>query len=277
MTPSNRQPATGPSRGVAVVTGASSGIGAATTRRLADEGFHVVAAARRIDRLDALVAEVTAAGGRADAVPLDVTDDASVAAFVARLEDLSAHTGLTLAALVNNAGGAEGLDPVERSDPAAWSRMYEVNVLGALRVTRALLPLLERGLTGWDDLAEASIVMIGSTAALGVYPGGAGYTGAKHALRAMTETLRLELGGRPIRVIEIDPGMVRTPEFSLNRFGGDAERADAVYAGVPFPLVADDVADAIAWTLTRPQHVNIDRLVIRPVAQSSHTTTYRRP
>jgi NADP-dependent 3-hydroxy acid dehydrogenase YdfG len=173
----------------------------------------------------------------------------------------------TVTVLVNNAGGALGLDPVERGDLAQWQWMYEVNVLGSLRVTQELLPDLDAGGAG-------TIVMVSSIAGHLVYEGGAGYTAAKHAQSAMTATLRLEVNGRPVRVIEIDPGMVRTEEFSLVRFDGDAERAAAVYAGVT-PLSADDVADCIAWAVTRPHHVNVDRIDIRPLAQAAPHKVHR--
>jgi NADP-dependent 3-hydroxy acid dehydrogenase YdfG len=241
-------------KNIAVVTGASSGIGAATARRLAVEGFHVVAAARRADRLAALVKEI---GPDATAVTCDVTSDDSVAQLAATVTGLGAPVTL----LVNNAGGARGLDPVAQAAVADWQWMYEVNVLGTLRVTQALLPALEASGAG-------SVVTVGSTAAFTVYEGGAGYTAAKHAQNALVGTLRLEIVGKPVRVIEIDPGMVRTEEFSLNRLG-DPAKADAIYAGVREPLVADDIADCIAWVATRPQHVNIDRLVVRPIAQAA--------
>jgi NADP-dependent 3-hydroxy acid dehydrogenase YdfG len=243
-------------RPVAVVTGASSGIGAATARRLAREGFDVVAAARRRERLDALAAEQP--GIRA--VTLDVTDDASVAALAAELPDV--------ALLVNNAGGALGIDPVERARVEDWQRMYDSNVLGVLRVTQALLPALEAGDGG-------HVVVTGSIAGHLVYEGGGGYTAAKHAAAAVVETLRLELNGRPVRVTEIAPGMVRTEEFSLVRLGGDQQAADAVYAGVAEPLTADDIADAIVWTATRPRHVNVDLLVVKPLAQAAPHKVHR--
>jgi NADP-dependent 3-hydroxy acid dehydrogenase YdfG len=239
---------------IAVITGASSGIGAATARRLAAEGFHVVAAARRADRLEKLVAEI---GPDATAVACDVTSEESVTALAAAVRDLGAPVAL----LVNNAGGARGMDPVETGSVDDWQWMYDVNVLGTLRVTKALLPALEASGAG-------TVVTVGSTAAFTVYEGGSGYTAAKHAQNALVGTLRLELAGRPVRVIEIDPGMVRTEEFSLNRLG-DPAKADAIYAGVREPLVADDIADCIAWTATRPQHVNVDRLVVRPIAQAA--------
>jgi NADP-dependent 3-hydroxy acid dehydrogenase YdfG len=254
----------GPMTPVAIVTGASSGIGAATARRLAAEGFHVLAAARRADRLAALVEEINQAGGTATAQVCDVTSAESVAELAAAARALPGPVTL----LVNNAGGARGLDPIESGSVADWQWMYDVNVLGTLRVTQALLPLLEASGAG-------TVVVVSSTAGLIVYEGGGGYTAAKHAQTALAETLRLELCGRPIRVVEIDPGMVRTEEFSLVRFGGDAERAAAVYAGVPEPLVAEDVADCIAWCATRPHHVNVDRLVVRPLAQAAQHKVHR--
>ncbi|MEV4274347.1 SDR family oxidoreductase [Actinoplanes xinjiangensis] len=248
---------------IAVITGASSGIGAATARRLAAEGFHVVAAARRADRLEALVEQI---GPGATAVACDVTSDASVAGLAAAVAAL----GGPLTLLVNNAGGARGVDPVATGSVDDWQWMYEVNVLGTLRVTQALLPALEAG-------GRGTIVTVGSTAAFTPYEGGGGYVAAKHAETALVGTLRLELAGKPVRVVEIDPGMVRTDEFAVNRFGGDQDRADAVYAGVKEPLVADDIADCIAWTATRPQHVNVDRLVVRPIAQAAQHKVHREP
>jgi NADP-dependent 3-hydroxy acid dehydrogenase YdfG len=246
---------------IAVVTGASSGIGAATARRLAREGFHVVAAARRTDRLAALVDEI---GPGATAVECDITSDESVAALAATVAGLDG----TLTLLVNNAGGARGLDPVATGSVDDWQWMFDVNVLGTLRVTKALLPALE-------ESGRGSIVVVGSTAAFTVYEGGGGYTAAKHAQNALVGTLRLEIVGKPVRVMEIDPGMVRTDEFSLNRFDGDQARADAIYDGVKEPLVADDIADCIAFVATRPHHVNIDRLVVRPIAQAAQHKVHR--
>jgi NADP-dependent 3-hydroxy acid dehydrogenase YdfG len=241
-----------------VVTGASSGIGAATARALAGEGFHVVCAARREDRVQALAEEI---GGLA--VTCDVTSDESV-------RGLAEAAGPHVEVLVNNAGGAIGLDRVEEARTGDWQQMYDVNVLGVLRVTQALLPALRAA-------ADAVVVNVGSTAGRGVYPGGGGYTVAKHGLRAVSETLRLELNGEPIRVTEIAPGMVRTEEFSLNRLGGDAQRAEAIYADVDEPLVAEDIAEAIRWVATLPRHVNIDELVIRPVAQAAQHHLHRGP
>jgi NADP-dependent 3-hydroxy acid dehydrogenase YdfG len=245
------------SRRVAVVTGASSGIGAATARALAGAGFQVVCAARRADRLTALAEEI---GGVA--VTCDVTSDASVQA-------LAAAAGPEVEVLVNNAGGAVGLDRVEDSTTADWQQMYDVNVLGVLRVTRALLPALRAA-------RHAVVVNVGSTAGRSVYSGGGGYAVAKHGLRALSETLRLELNGEPIRVTEIAPGMVRTEEFSLNRLG-DPAKAAAVYADVDEPLVAEDIAEAVRWVATLPRHVNIDELVIRPVAQAAQHQLHRGP
>ncbi|WP_433344857.1 SDR family oxidoreductase [Micromonospora sp. CA-111912] len=249
---------------VAIVTGASSGIGAATARRLATEGFHVLAAARRTDRLAELVAGIEAAGGAATAVECDVTSQESVAG----LAEAAAAAPGPVTLLVNNAGGARGLDPVESGSVDDWQWMYDVNVLGTLRVTQALLPALEASGAG-------TIVVVSSTAGFVVYEGGGGYSAAKHAQTAIAGTLRLELCGRPVRIIEIDPGMVRTDEFGLVRFDGDAGRAAAAYAGVAEPLVAEDVADCIAWCATRPQHVNIDRLVVRPLAQAAQHKVHR--
>jgi NADP-dependent 3-hydroxy acid dehydrogenase YdfG len=240
----------------AVVTGASSGIGAATARRLASAGFHVFCVARRTDRIEALAAEI---GGTA--VTCDVTDEAQVAA-------LADAVGPTLDLLLNNAGGAIGTDPVSAGDPDGWRRMYEVNVIGTLLVTKALLPALVASGAG-------TLVNLGSIAGHVTYEGGAGYTAAKHGLTAMTETLRLELNGQPVRVTEIAPGMVRTDEFSLNRFAGDTEKAASVYAGVREPLVAEDIADAIVWVATRPHHVNVDLMVLKPLAQAAAHKVHR--
>lgn len=241
---------------LAVVTGASSGIGAACARQLAAAGFHVVAAARRVDRLEALAAEI-----EGTAVGCDVTDDAQVAA-------LAGSVGDRLHVLVNNAGAAFGLDRIHEADIGGWRAMYELNVLGTLRVTKALLPALVAS-------GDGVIVNMGSTAGHGTYEGGGGYTAAKHGLAALTQTLRLELLGQPVRITEIAPGMVRTEEFGLVRFGGDASRRDAVYAGVPDPLTADDIADAVTWVATRPSHVNIDSLTIRPRAQATQDKVHR--
>jgi len=240
----------------AVVTGASSGIGAATARRLAAEGFHVYCAARRADRVADLAAEI---GGTA--VVCDVTSADSVAA-------LALAVGDRLDVLVNNAGGAFGASPVAEADAEDWRAMYDVNVIGLMQVTRALLPALLASGGG-------TIVNVGSTAGRIAYEGGAGYTAAKHGTKVVSETLRLELWDQPVRVCEIAPGMVRTDEFALVRFDGDADRAAAVYAGVAEPLVAEDIADAIGWMVTRPAHVNVDELVIRPRAQAAQHKVHR--
>jgi NADP-dependent 3-hydroxy acid dehydrogenase YdfG len=239
-----------PGRGrTAVVTGASSGIGAATAARLVSEGFDVVVAARRVDRLEELAASI---GARA--VALDITDADAVAAFAASLDRVDV--------LVNNAGGAFDANRVADADLDSWARTYEVNVLGTVRLTKALLPALRASGAG-------DVLFVSSTAALASYEGGASYTSAKHGVHTLAETLRLELNGEPVRVLEIAPGMVHTEEFSLNRLQSQ-EKADAVYRGVREPLTADDVADCIAWAVTRPHHVNIDLLVVRPLAQASN-------
>jgi NADP-dependent 3-hydroxy acid dehydrogenase YdfG len=243
------------SRGVAVVTGASSGIGAATARRLAAEGFDVVIGARREDRLHALAAEI---GPRARALPLDVTDAASVAAFCAEVPECQI--------LVNNAGGALGRDHIADADEEEWRWMYEANVMGVLRMTKALLPAIEAS-------GDGHVVMVGSIAGHEPYVGGAGYNAAKFGLRAMTKVLRLELLGRPVRVTEIDPGMVET-EFSVVRFHGDVEKASAVYEGVT-PLTADDIADCIAFAVTRPSHVNIDTMIVLARDQAGASQVHR--
>jgi len=241
----------------AVITGASSGIGEATARRLAAEGYRVVLVARRADRLEKLAAEI---GDAATPAPLDVTDADAVRAFAAGLESCDV--------LVNNAGGAVGADPVGAANPADWLAMYEVNVLGTLHFTQALLPkLIESG--------AGTIVMLSSTAGHISYEGGAGYSAAKHGVRAMAETLRLELFDQPVRVMEIAPGMVKTDEFALNRFDGDAAKAAAVYAGVAEPLVAEDIADCVAWAVTRPAHVNVDLMIVRPRAQAAQHKVHR--
>ena len=238
------------SRGTAVVTGASSGIGYATAVRLAAEGFDVVAGARRVERLP------TVDGVRG--VPLDVTDDDSVAAFCAAVGDCRV--------LVNNAGGALGLDPVAGADLDGWRRMWDTNVLGTVRLVQALLPALEAS-------GDGHVVNVGSIAGVEPYVGGAGYNGAKAALHAMTEVLRRETVAAPVRVSEVLPGMVET-EFSVVRFGGDAARAAAVYEGLT-PLTADDVADVIAFVVTRPAHVNLATVLLLPRDQATATVVHR--
>jgi NADP-dependent 3-hydroxy acid dehydrogenase YdfG len=238
----------------AVVTGASAGIGAATARALAAAGFRVVAGARRSERLERLAAET---GCRA--LPLDVADPASVEAFAAAVPEV--HL------LVNNAGAAFGVDRVEEASDERWRAMFETNVLGVLRMTRALLPKLVAS-------GDGHVVNLGSIAGFETYAGGSGYTASKHALRALTRTLRLELLGRPVRVTEISPGLVET-EFSLVRFGGDDERAKTPYAGMT-PLSAEDIAECILWAATRPPHFNVDEIVVRPRDQATATLVHRR-
>ncbi len=232
---------------VAVVTGASAGIGEATARALAAQGFHVVAVARRADRIEALADDI---GGTA--VVADVTDDAAV--------DELARTLDRVDVLINNAGGAKGLATVAEADLEHWRWMWETNVLGTLRVTRALLPKL-------IDSGDGLIVTVTSIAAMEIYDGGSGYTAAKHAQGALHRTLRGELLGKPVRLTEIAPGAVET-EFSLVRFDGDQQRADAVYNGIT-PLTAADVAEVIGFVASRPSHVNLDQIIIRPRDQAS--------
>lgn len=237
-----------------MVTGASSGFGAAAARALARAGFELVIGARREARLRAVAEPIGARWRR-----LDVTDPASVDEFVATLERVDV--------LVNNAGNAFGAESIVDAEEAKWRAMFELNVLGVLRVTRALLGRL---IASGDGL----VINVGSIAGFETYPGGAGYTASKHALRALTRTLRLELLGRPVRICEISPGLAET-EFSLVRHGGDVERARKVYEGMT-PLAAEDVAEAIAWIATRPSHVNVDELVLRPRDQATAMLVHRR-
>jgi len=239
----------------AVVTGASSGIGAATARALAGDGFHVVCAARREDRIEQLAAEI---GGTA--VVCDVTDDDSVRALADTVDNLDV--------LVNNAGGAFDAATVEEADVESWARMFDLNALSMVRVTQALLPALRANGGGL-------VVNMGSTAGHVAYEGGGGYTTAKHAVAVLTRTLRLELVAEPLRFTEIAPGMVRTDEFSLKRFAGDRGRAEAVYEGVAEPLVAEDIAEAVRWVASLPAHVDVDELVIRPRAQAAQHKVHR--
>jgi NADP-dependent 3-hydroxy acid dehydrogenase YdfG len=245
---------------VAVVTGASSGIGAATAVRLGEAGYRVVLTARRADRLDEVARRITAAGGTAEAHQLDVTDRAAVIALADSLDRCDV--------LVANAGGAVGADTIADSSADDWQAMYDVNVLGTLHPTQALLPKLIASGAG-------TIVLMGSTAGLISYEGGGGYVVAKHGTHAIAETLRLELYDKPVRIIEIAPGMVKTAEFAVNRFRGDAEKAAGVYAGVAEPLTDADVADAVVWSVTRPPHFNVDLMVIRPRAQAAQWKVYR--
>jgi NADP-dependent 3-hydroxy acid dehydrogenase YdfG len=237
----------------AVITGASSGIGAATARVLAGEGYRTILAARRLDRLEALATEI---GG--EAVALDVTDPDSVAALAEQLESCDV--------LINNAGGALGLEPMADANEENWLGMYEANVMGTMRMTRALLPRLVAS-------GDGHVVGITSIAAIETYRGGAGYNAAKHAQRATLRVLRLELLGQPVRVTEVAPGMVET-EFSLVRFGGDEEAARRVYEGMT-PLRAEDVAECIRWALAQPPHVNVDEIVVRPRDQATAADVHR--
>jgi NADP-dependent 3-hydroxy acid dehydrogenase YdfG len=243
-----------------VVTGASTGIGDATVRRFVEQGWEVVAVARREDRLKALADDTGC---------VYVTADLTLEADVARVRDFVAKGGL-LHALVNNAGGARGLDSVERGSVDDWRWMFEANVITTKLITSALLPLLRDGA---DADGSADIVAVTSIAGHIAYPGGGGYNAAKFAEHALVAVLRQELGGEPIRVIEIAPGLVHTEEFSLNRFGGDQARADAIYANVDGPLSADDIAEAIVHAVELPAHVNLDLVTIKPVAQSSGSVT----
>ncbi|WP_194949010.1 SDR family NAD(P)-dependent oxidoreductase [Actinomyces trachealis] len=241
----------------ALVTGASTGIGAATVRLMRAHGWDVVATARRTERLKALADETGCQW---------VGADLQVEADVERLATTVLADG-PVDAVVNNAGGAIGLDPVADGNPADWLTMYERNVLAALRVSQAFLSgMRERG---------GDLLFLTSVAAYDAYPGGGGYVAAKHAERIIANTLRQELVGEPVRVIEVAPGIVATEEFSLNRFGGDKAKADAVYAGID-PLTAEDIAECLVWALERPAHVNIDSMIVRPRAQATNTLVARR-
>lgn len=247
-----------------VVTGASSGIGAATARLFREHGWDVVAVARREDRLRALAEEIGA-----DVFAADLTRQEDVDALRAFISSSG-----PLHALVNNAGGAFGMATVEESDPDDWQRMFDVNVIATQRVTSALLPLLRKGAT---QLGSADIMTVTSTAGFIAYENGSGYNAAKFAEHAMVGALRLELAGEPIRVLEIAPGMVKTDEFALTRFGGDKKRAEAVYENVPEPLTAEDIALVIVQAMELPSHINLDLITIRPVAQAAQHKLVRGP
>jgi NADP-dependent 3-hydroxy acid dehydrogenase YdfG len=250
-------------RPTALITGGGTGIGAATAKRLARDGFDVVVAGRRQDKLDGIVREIAdEVGPGARGVVMDVTDADSVAAAVASLDRCDV--------VVNNAGGALGVTRVEDGDPVEWERMFATNVVGTMRVIQAVLPLLRRS-------SRATIVDISSIAGERVYEGGGGYVAAKHGTSVVSETLRLELNGENIRVIDIRPGMVHTEEFSLTRLHGDRAAADKVYEGVDRPLVADDIAECVGFVVGLPQHVNIDTMVIKPVAQAAPYKVHRGP
>lgn len=245
-----------------VITGASSGIGAESARRLAADGWQVVALARREDRLRELAGEIRSAGDDCVEYACDITDEASVGAVVGRIFE-----GGPVKALVNCAGVAIGKDSVATANPDDWSRMYELNVIGTLRITQKLLPALKQ--------AHGTVLIVSSTAGIEPYEGGAGYCASKFAERVMARVLRLEQIGEPLRVIDISPGLVKTDEFALKRFGGDVGKAAGVYDGVPDPLLAGDVAEAIRWSLDLPDTVDVDSLVIRPRAEGSYTKLYR--
>ena len=241
----------------AIITGASSGIGAATAKLLAANGYKVIAAARRMDRLE----ELKKFSSNIEVIDLDVTDQSSVDIFAVKLKDVK------ISLLVNNAGGAFDSASIEKTDPAIWQKTYEVNVIGALRVTKALLPNMRAN-------GNSHIVVVTSTAGHAVYENGGSYTSAKHAERAFVQTLRLELNGEPIRITEIAPGMVKTEEFSAVRLGSK-EAAEKVYEGVAEPLIAEDIAETIRWCAMLPSHVNIDTLIVRPVAQAANHKIHR--
>ncbi len=245
-------------REYAVVTGASSGIGAATAKSLAENGFHVIAAARRMDKLEALAASHP----NLEAHYLDVTSQESVDALAAHLE------GKPLTVIVSNAGGSFDGALVMDSDLDSWSKTFDVNVLGSVRVIKSLTPILRKS-------GKGIIVVVTSTAGHITYETGGSYTAAKHAEKALVQTLRLELSGEPIRVTEIAPGMVKTDEFAINRFAGDVTKAAKIYEGVEAPLTAEDVAEAIRWSVMLPDHFNVDSMTIRPVAQAAQHKVHR--
>ena len=247
-------------REYAVITGASSGIGAATARLLASNGYHVIAAARRADRLAALATE----DQNIEAFTLDVTKQDSVDSLTKHLQ------GKPVSILINCAGGAFDAAAINDSDPEIWKKTYDINVVGSVRMVKAMTPLMQA-------FGHGHIVMISSTAGHRVYENGGSYVAAKFAETSLVETLRLELNGQPIRVTEIAPGMVKTDEFAVQRFSGDTEKAAKVYEGVTRPLVAEDVAEAIRWSVMLPSHFNVDSLVIRPLAQAQSHKVYRQP
>ena len=247
-------------REYAVITGASSGIGAATARLLAKNGYHVIAAARRTDRLDALASEDSAI----EAFKLDVTSQHDVDSLARHLH------GKPVSVLINCAGGAFDAAPVNDSDPEIWKKTFDINVVGSVRMVKAMTPLMQ-------SFGRGHIVMISSTAGHRAYENGGSYVAAKFAETSLVETLRLELNGQPIRVTEIAPGMVKTDEFAMQRFEGDAAKAAKVYEGVTRPLVAEDVAESIRWSVMLPSHFNIDSMTIRPLAQAAQHKVYRQP
>jgi NADP-dependent 3-hydroxy acid dehydrogenase YdfG len=243
---------------IAVVTGASSGIGAATALLLAQNGFHVVAVARRVDRLAALAAK----NASIETMPIDVTSERDIEVLTKHLQDRSVEV------LVCNAGGAFDFDTVVDSDPELWKKSYDVNVVGSVRCIKGLVPIMSKR-------GKGHVVIITSTAGQIAYENGGSYVAAKHGEVALARTLRLELSGQPIRVTEIAPGMVKTDEFALTRFSGDSEKAAKIYAGVAKPLTDYDVAEAIRWSVMLPDHFNIDSMTIRPVAQAAQHKVHR--
>ena len=247
-------------REYAVITGASSGIGAATARLLASNGYHVIAAARRAEKLAALATE----DQNIEAFTLDVTKQDSVDSLTKHLQ------GKPVSILINCAGGAFDAAAINDSDPEIWKKTYDINVVGSVRMVKAMTPLMQA-------FGHGHIVMISSTAGHRVYENGGSYVAAKFAETSLVETLRLELNGQPIRVTEIAPGMVKTDEFAVQRFSGDTEKAAKVYEGVTRPLVAEDVAEAIRWSVMLPSHFNVDSLVMRPLAQAQSHKVYRQP
>ncbi|MEY4023415.1 MAG: hypothetical protein RLZ23_376 [Actinomycetota bacterium] len=247
-------------REYAVITGASSGIGAATARALADNGFHVIAAARRIDKLK----ELAASSPNIEAIELDVTDQASVDSLVAQLGNAK------VSVLVHSAGGAFDADSVMDSDPAIWQKTFDINVVGAVRMVKALTPLFR-------EHRKGHIVLITSTAAHRTYENGGSYAAAKFGEASLVDTLRLELNGEPIRISEIAPGMVKTEEFAKVRYKGNVDAAAKIYEGVEKPLVAEDVAEAIRWVVMLPDHFNVDSMMIKPLAQAVSHKIYRKP
>jgi NADP-dependent 3-hydroxy acid dehydrogenase YdfG len=247
-----------PQKEIAVVTGASSGIGAATARLLAKHGFHVIAAARRMDRLEILAKE----DSNIEIFELDVTNQTDVDSLAAHLD------GKPVSVLVNNAGGAFDSIEILSSDPEIWRKTYEVNVIGTVRMLKAITPIMQ-------NFGRGHVVVMSSTAGHATYEKGGNYVAAKHAERTIAETLRLELNGQPIRVTEIAPGMVKTDEFAKVRFEGDMDKASKVYEGVAEPLVDSDIAEAIRWAVMLPHHVNIDSMTIRPIAQAANHKVHR--
>ena len=245
-------------REIAVVTGASSGIGAATALLLAKNGFHVIAAARRMDRLETLAK----ADSHIEIVELDVSNQGQVDSLAALL------VGKPVSVLVNNAGGAFDSLDILNSDPDLWRKTYEVNVIGTVRMVKAITPIMQ-------NFGRGHVVVMSSTAGHRTYENGGSYAAAKHAERTIAETLRLEVNGQPIRVTEIAPGMVKTEEFAKVRFHGDVDKANKTYEGIAEPLVAADIAEAVRWAVMLPHHVNIDSMTIRPVAQAANHKVHR--